>query len=971
MPQYGYIIGSEDGVVSQFNNEDGSFVRRLCQLNPDWSASTSDFDTVTGLPNADALGATDTSVPCSIASSSQLAYLYDTYTARVLALDPETGAVFTQFGGCRGIGAGKIALDGTPRSVCNVANGKFFLTDNAGGFVVQYDLFGAFEAEYSIADWASALSIAFDQVTGWTYDNARGVYWALAQSATAAYLFAVGTDGVATGTVIDLTSRLSTTLSITVGGHDNSPAERVRTRGLYANNGRVFLWSQGYLIRVDLANTDGDLLLIDAVNDLSPGNVNADGDRLIYVLRDQPNNEPVAYVIDGEGTELLSYGSSFSPADGEDGHIAEPWDATVSPTEEGPARISRGISLRARITAVASQTIQMRAAIQKSITVTQQLRARILNLGPFGAQVSMLLRARIEEPSTFPDQFVKSWTLSDNLGQFSRQLQMEATGRAGFQVGDTLTLYAGYGTDRVKLFEGEVDEIEQDLSTDEERWSFLVNDRGARRVASRKITLSPAIQFPGTTTDIPSVTSNAIRQEFATAGGASFANSAAPDYPLYSNFAAFNENALQVAQRLSEPFGQFPHQSYFHRVRDDGLLTTVVNWLNVPDTGYVVRRGRLKTVRRRQTSYVQSPDLRGQELRVKGVNVSYAIIDQIGPQTRVEYFRTLSEASVTEQSSANTGTTPFARAYVLTEHFSVEETWGDKVLSRTAETLATPYSATGGATGPTRLVAREEETTLYMEPPGGLGFSSIQTSSAGPSPLAIPYQTNSIVSGIDPSDGTFKEQQRTQTEFYYDQRFQLAAETTSVNTFNSSTQQWELDSVQHRPISETTGGSSRIRRISFSNADGVLSFDGSDTQQVGGGRPDPAQITGNAAVVTFQAMAPEPQVEFDIFNQAIVVDPGNTPVWMYENGWLGQNECEAVLGLARVEQSLQVGGYKWEEVSFTGVLDPNLQAGMPIALEVAEGVFVDYWLESVSHSFDTGEALTKGSAKRITQDDLP
>jgi len=963
---YGGVIGLETGSVELFDHDSGSFHASVCELDESWGPFNSNFDTTTGLPNPGTIADDGTSNPCSLAATSSLLYLADPQVCRILAIDPATTSIFAQFGGRRGIGTGKIEPDASLRSIVAVANGKVFYSDNQGGYLVQFSTFGVYQNEYLIADWATTLALGFDQVTGWAYDTARAIYWALAQSATNAYLFAVNSAGAATGVVIDLTTRLASTLSITVPGHSNSPAERVRTRGLYYNNGALILYSEGNLVKVDLTNEDGDRLLVSAGNDLSPGNWSSDGAEITYVLRDQPNNTAVVYVVDADGTLLRSYGQSFSPPDGVDGHVATPWDATVVPTEEDPStRTSRGLSMRARIAAVAQATLQMRASIAARVSQTLQMRARILNLGPFGSQRQMTMRATIEEPTTLPDGVAVSWRLQDSLGTMSRGLVIEARGRADFQVGDTLTLYAGYGVRRVRIFHGEIDDIQQNLTTAQDAWTFSLRDIGAAAIDRRRLTRTWTVQFPVIEDDIPSVSAALVLEGAATVGGVSLEGIGFPDYPLYGNFTANNETAIQIAQRLAEPWAQFASKQYYPQVREGALRLVPVDWANAPEGGYVVTRGWMKEFSRKQTRYLGSPDLTPfSDLIVKGTTVTLSVIDQIGPQTRIEYFRSLVEASDTESGSSGSGGTAFVAEYVLTEQISVEEVWGDKVLNRTAETYETRFSNTGSSSGAT-LIAREEETTLYFEPFGELGFSSLQMSSAGPSPLALPYQTNNVTSGIDPSDGAFKEQNRSQTTYFYDERFRLAAETTSTNSFDTATQQWSLDSVQHRTHSETTGGSVRIRRYQFDNADGSLAYGGSDSQQVGGGRPDPSAISANATVITFQAIAPEPQVIVDVGGQAIAVDPGERNTWTYENSFLGQNECEAVLELANGEKGRQAT-HREDEVSINGPLDVNLMSGMAVSVEIAAGEFRDYWVESVTHTFETEQALTSFTARRLT-----
>lgn len=976
MARWGLVIAFDVGSVVQFDHDTTAFVRNLCEYDPSWTPASSNFDVVTGLPTPESISATGTSNPCSIASGPQLWYLADFQTCRILAFDPATGSVFATFGGRRGIGAGKINPDALRRSIVAFGNGKVFVTDNddglggsGNGFVLQYSSGGTFEAEYSIASWISALALSFDQITGWVYDTARGRYWALAQGATTAYLFAVNLSGVPTGEVIDLTARLASSLGITVGGHNNSPADRVRTRGLYYNNGRMIFVSDGRLIRVDLANTDGDQLLVSEGNDLSPGNWTSDGTEASYVLQDQPNGAAVIYVRTLSTGITRSYGYAVSPPDGMDGHVGGPWDMTVAPTAEDPStRTSRDLLMRARIQVTASAGLEMRASIQGTTSRTIDMRGRITSQTL--RQITM--RARIEEPTSLPDGVATAWSLDDSLGTYSRGLTLQTVGRAGLQVGDTVTLYAGYNQERVKIFHGEIDDMTNAVEPDSNVYTMTLRDVGAKDADSRLITRTWNAQFPVTADDIPSLTASQILAEASLAAGIAVGGGF-PDYPMYGNFVVHNATPIQLLQNLAEPWNLFPSGQFYPTVRDGRLFTRGINWTNPPSNGYQIPRSRLKSITRRQTRYLQAPNLVPFTLlQVKGATLTLAIVDQLGLQTRVEYLRSLTEDSVTTPSPSSTGETTFAMQYVLTEQTNIEELWGDKVLLRTTETYETRLTSTGGGGGGnTKLIAREVEETLYFEPPGLLGFDSIQVASAGPSPLALPYQVNAIVSGIDPSDGRFKEMQRTQTNYNYDPRFQLASETTSVTSFDISINNWVLESVQTRFHSETTGGSTRVKRLLFNNDDGNLTFDTADGQQVGGRRPNPGIQSGLSSVVTFQCVAPEPQVTVDIFGSHVVDPGGDRFVWSYENPYLGQAECEAIQSLAATEQGIQSNpAQRWEELSLVAVFDPNLHSGMGVTIEVEEGIFLAYWLESVQHTWSVNEALTRANAKRITSTPL-
>ena len=964
MSIYGVCIETDQQKAHQFNHETGAFIRTYGTYDPTWTPANSNFDVTTGLPTAAAISATGTSNLCSVAGGPSLVYLADLQTCRVLAIEPASGSLYSTFGGRRGIGAGKIEPDTLRRSVVAVGNSKVFLTDNAGDFVVQYSSAGVFEAEYSISGWAAALSLSFDQVMGWAYDTARGIYWALAQSSTTCYLFSITSAGVATSTTIDLTARLTSTLGITVGGHSGSPAERVRTRGLAYHNGRLFFWSEGRVIRIDLANTDGDQLVDSRVNDVGPGTINSAGTELTYVLRDQLNGSNIVKVITLSTLASRTYGPAAQPPTGTGGQVGGAWDvAVVSTTEDPSPQTSRDLTARARITAVTQRLLQIRAAIRNTVTRTLMVRARILQ----GIQRQLTVRARIEEPTTVADAVMISWTLEDELGSYSRGLQLETAGRAGFQVGDTLTLYAGYDQTRVRLGHFEIDEIDVQLEPDSEIYHFSCREQGVRSIDSKLITKVWQVQFPRTNADVPSVPASRILSEAAVAAGVTLGAIEFPDYPLYANFVAQQESIVQIAQKLMEPWSLFPSNQTFISLRENVLTILQRDWKNPPSNGYRLERRHLKSLHRRQLRYIQSPNLTAfTDFIVKGTMVTLSILDELGPQTKVEYFRQETQGDVTGQSAASVGSTAFAQEWSLLEVTSIEETWGDKVLSRTEDTYATVYR--DGVAGVTRLTARTIDTYLYFEPAGPLGLDQIQVASAGPSPLALLYQTNSVRSGLE--DGVFGEKFRAQTNYFYDHNNQVAAEAQSSSEFNTDTNRWELKDVTYRTHSQTTGGSVRVHRVGLAADGGQLSLDSVDAQQVGGSRPDLTATGGRFSVVSFQAIAPNPQVLVDISGTHIV-DPGGVRfVWSFESNYLGQNEVEQIHDNAVNEKALQVAGYRWDLIDGTSILNPNIYSGQVVSIEISSGVFKDYWLESISHSFGTDEATTKFTAKRLTLEEF-
>lgn len=956
MPTWSIILALDDDQrVIQYDHDAESFVRRYCAYDPTWSPAASNFDVTTGLPRPEAISSTGVSNPCSVAANLTLFYVLDPQTCRVLSFDPVTGSLFATFGGRRGIGAGKIEPDGSRRSVVAVANGKVFVTDNSGDFVLQYSEFGTFEAEYSISGWSTAVSLTFDQITGFCYDSARGVYWGLAQGSTALYLVEVDLTGTPTGETIDLTARLATSLGLTVGGHGGSPAERERTRGLSYFNGRLFFCSEGRVIRVDLTGTGGDQLVASLVNDVGPGSIASDGATFTHVLRAQPNGVETIRVVTLATGAVRDYALAASPPTGGSA-VAGAWDVTITAAEDASGRTSRDLTLRARISVTTLRSQTLRAAISNQVLRSTTMRAHLMSLGA-GQQVPLQLRARIEEPTTIADAVVRSWELTDGLGEFARGLQIQATDLAGFDVGDTLTLYAGYDQSRVKLGQFEIDEISRQLEPDSELVEFTCRDVGALEIDTRSITKVIEVQFPTNSDDVPSVGASAALGAAGISGG--------PGYPLYTNFVIQNESPTQVFQKVAEPFNQFPSTQWYLQVRNGEALGIFRDWSRLPSNGYPIERRHLKSLSRRKQRYLQAPNLTAFDFfQVKGVTVTINILNQLGPQTRVEYARQLVASDVTSQTPSSTGggggpATSFAQEFKLIETVNTEELWGDKVLRRTEEIY------TDG-----RLTALSTEEHLYYEPtdPDTLSYDSIQFASAGPSPLALVYQTNSVRSGLNRDNNLFQEVMRSQTNYNYDQKNRLLSESQSETRYNSDRNRWELQGVTVRFASQTSGGTIRVGRIGLTADEGSLFLDSVDAQQVGGGRVDFAS-TGYS-VVSFQAIAPEPQFVVIAPGEAAVIEPAPRTVWSYENAHLGQAECEAVRGQALREQGLQAT-HHWDLVSGTSVLDPYLYSGQAVRIEVEAGVFEGYFLESVNHSFSPDEALTRFTAKKLTDDPWP
>lgn len=968
MASYSFIIDYSQGKLREHDHDAGTSIRDICQPNVSFSPYfVTNFDNSTGLPLAFAIDPTDVVNPVSVAADGVSVFLLDTMACRVLRFST-AGELQETFGGKRGIGTGKISPDASKRSIIALANGKVFLTDNddgsggsGTGFVVRFDTAGAWEADYSIATWITALTAVatFDQVTGWAYDTGRHCYWALAQGSAACYLLQIDLTVTPAGSVIDLTARLA------IPGHSNTPLGRILTRGLRYHNGYLYLWSDSQIYRVDPSNTVGDQTVVTASQPVVQGSLTSDGSELTYTIQNGTNGTTPIKVLTLATNSTRSYGYAVNPPDGLTGHIADAWEIAVVPTAEDPStQIARDLTLRARITALATRLLQLRASIRGRVSRTVQFRAHILT----GTQNRLQLRARIDEPTTIADAVVESWDLEDSLGTYSKGLTLHARSLDGFAIGGELTLHVGYDETRVRLGKFVIDDISQATLPKEESFEISCRDVGALELDSILVTKTWQVQFPRTSVDLPSVKAFQILQEAAIAAQVTLGVIEIPDYPLYGNFVAHQQSFIQIAQALIEPWNLFPHEQYYIQVREGIVSILRRDFTTIPGNGYVIPRSHMKSLTRKRTRYLQSPRLTAfTDFVVKGVSVTLSILEEIGPQTRIEYFRQVTESDTEGLSPGSAGSTATNRSWVLMETTSVETTYNDKVLTRQESNYATVVNI-GSGEGSTRLVGRNTDTYLYFEPAGPLGLDSIQTASVGPSPLALPLQVNAVSEGFDDT-GVFREKFRNQTDYLYDQSNQLAVEYHSNQEFDTATNTWKLASLDQRTHSQTTGGSVRIHRSSFTIDNTDISLDAVDRQQVGGSRPNPTNVAGRSNVLVFQAIAPSPQIVVDApgFPGSHVVDPGGVVfLWSYENGLLGQSECETIRNNALAEKNLQSGGYHWDEVSFVSILNPFLYSGQVLRIEVTQGVYVDYWAESVGDTFETNQALTKVTAKRLT-----
>jgi len=579
------------------------------------------------------------------------------------------------------------------------------------------------------------------------------------------------------------------------------------------------------------------------------------------------------------------------------------------------------------------------------------------------------LRARIEEISTIPDGWVESWSTSDSFGAYSQQLSLQAVCLFNFQVGNEVTLYAGYLTDRIHIVTARIDEITETRTADDCTYSVSARDNGARELDSIRITRT----FQSTpTTNMP--TAHEIIREIAAQVNLNVGALEFPDYSLHNSYVALGKTFQQIVSELIEPFNQFARIQHVLSVRDRVASVIRVDWANPPANGISIEEQHLEERVRQQTAYLDQPRLNEVDVMViRGASYTTPRVN-LGTQTRIEYFRNIAtaeaEQSIAGQVSApgdvvQSITNPGISKNVTVETVVNETYYGDKVLER----IETVY-ADGEITG------RTKDRFFYIDPgdnaeglviPGSV--TAIVRTSEAPNESSLPWVTTSRREGIIERNGVdqFVEVFRGITQYYYDTESQVACECHTTQEFDEDAGAWGISQTSIRTHSQQTGATVRTQLSSFTFEDSKFKIDSVDVQNVGGTRPDPTNIASRKNVLTHQVQAP--QGDFDLDGNPI--DPGEGRIsWTYENPYIGQSVADDLYQSAQDEKTFQVAGYKWETLNFTSVFNPNIRAATPATIEVSAGVSKEFWIESVNHTFSTNAALTTGTAKRLTLDDL-
>jgi Concanavalin A-like lectin/glucanases superfamily len=639
---------------------------------------------------------------------------------------------------------------------------------------------------------------------------------------------------------------------------------------------------------------------------------------------------------------------------------------------------TQSLQLRGNIRGVNTQSLQMRGNIRGVQVQTVDMRARILRVPP-----TLQMRANLAEPETVADGIIDAWEISDNFGEFSRQFSLTATEIATFAPGNEVRIKAGYDENRITLINATTDQVTVQTGTDNVKVSVSGRDAGAREIASIRITKTWDSTPPKT---MP--TAHQVITEASAAAGLGIGVLDFPNYSLYQPFVAIGRTVLEIVSELAEPFNQFARVQYVTEIRDRLLSVRKLDYLNVPSGGYQLTREEHASQGRVQRLYLDDPRLNEVDFFViRGASWTTPKTD-LGSTTKIEYSRTVAteevQASIVGvvQAPADVSVVTTSAAItkdVITETTVVSLCYGDKVLTQTHEEVIDDV-----------LSSRSIERYWYFEPGENVRSISADTDlislqSATPSSAALLWVIHSkrwahVDRGTTETfvndrhtltqvgaATVFIEKFREVTQYYYNDSHEVITEVHTTQSFDEDTGRWGIANHDTRTHSQVTGGNVRTTLLKYTFEDSRFKLDTADVQNVGGTRPKPNAPASKMDVVTHQAQAPAGEVDAD--GEPIDFGEGHY-IWSFEHPYIGQSVCDDLYAETQRERDFQLAGYRWEELQFEGILNPNIRTGQPLSIEVADGVFKDYWAVSVQHQFTWNHAATSGTARRLTLEEL-
>lgn len=565
-------------------------------------------------------------------------------------------------------------------------------------------------------------------------------------------------------------------------------------------------------------------------------------------------------------------------------------------------------------------------------------------------------RALIEEPAGDADVLVGAWEVSEDLGSAARGFSLTAGQLGQLQVGNHVAIVAGYDADRVTLMRGRVSTTDATTTPNGTQFSVAGEDAFVVEILRTPVTFVWEAQPPGVLPRAHTIVREAAAQVGVTVGALAF-----PDYPLYTSYVAHQRRLLDIVQDLAEPWNLFAAIQHVPIIREGVLSVLRVEWANPPATGYVVPRSRHGQQQVGQQAYDDEPRLTG----VIGLEVHGAAYPQprvnLGVERRYNYVNRRVDRELLESVAGTYGD------FVWMEIYTLEEREGGKVTRTEEQHYQTTLDAETGVPSSTNLVKRIETTYDYYLP-----LQAIQEVVAFPVSSdalrdALLWATVETREELDDVTQVFGPAQRTFKQYFYNDDGEQIAEQESVQEFDTDAGQWRPAKVVVRTHSQTTSSTVRTQISSYivePDNNNALTTDFVDSQQVGGQLPTANSQFSRDEVSSVQVQVPA----LAVINGVPTEQARSSNTWVYENPHLGPAEAQQVYDLAVQEQARQLTPVRWETVSFESTLDPNLWVGQPIQLEVADGAFESYWVQSVRHRFDVNGARTTGVGRRLTQD---
>lgn len=611
------------------------------------------------------------------------------------------------------------------------------------------------------------------------------------------------------------------------------------------------------------------------------------------------------------------------------------------------------------------------------------------------SNTTITLRAAIAAPESAADATVAEWSISDSVGNVSRQVDLfNATLDPALQIGADVTVAAGYDQSRITLFSGELDDVVVKLTPDSRSANARGRDAGImeaqRRTLARTWTVIPPRGL---------VRAHQVIRDAALKVGLTIGYLAFSDYVLNNEYTVNGATILDIVSQLIAPFNLFERIRYFPQIRGSELSVLKVDWTNPRPNGTVITRGQMETLEIKQTRYLAEPDLtQMDDLIVRGATFVVGKV-ALGRTVHIEYMRSTEPQEVRQatgnqvtkdQTEANAAENPPQLIEIQTEVVTTEVRFGDKVLTRDEKTYIN-----------NELNSQTIDVNYYYEPappsdtedPNKVqtDLSGIEASSLEPTDTCLLRATHSSRYGLKEvtqrtialSNVTvtiFTEVFRSRKEFFYNARHEILSEQEWTQELQEvqtpddlhpgqtiQSLEWGYSLYHARTHSQFTSGTVKTQLLSFEFVNSKFQLSQAQSQHVGGSLPKLNETASRDNVTAVQFQSPTYIIGG---NGVPVVFTQNRTVWSYDNPLLGQDMCDTVRQFALDEKSFQLAGYRWEEASLEGILNPNLRSGQPVSVEMGAGVFRDFWLDSVGHKFAENGAKTQATVKRLTLEAL-